>query len=104
MAVMKTRKVVDETHAVPDRNGGGILKRLVWVDEKTGQVSKYSLVYINHMIYALDNGRVVGFDNNHGYHHMHYMGKTTPIDFVSFEHVEEMFEAEFTKIVKGMNK
>lgn len=56
MAEIKNRKVVDETHAVPDRKGGGILKRLVWVDEKTGLVSKYSLVYVNHMIHALDNG------------------------------------------------
>lgn len=101
MAEIKNRKVVDETHAVPDRKGGGILNRLVWIDVKTGLVSKYSLVYVNHMIHALDNGRVLGFDNNHGYHHMHYMGKTTPIDFVSFERVEEMFEAEFKKIVKG---
>lgn len=104
MAVSKTKKTVDETHTLPNRMGGGILKRLVWVDEKTGIVTKYSLVYINQLLYALDNGRVLGYDNDHGYHHKHFMGEITPIEFKGFEAVEELFEAEFKEITKGLKK
>ena len=31
----------------------------------------YSLAYIDLAICAKDNGRVLGFDNNPGYHHLH---------------------------------
>lgn len=43
----------------------------------------------------LDNGRVVGFDNQHGYHHRHFMGKTESIEFVSFEELENQFDQEW---------
>jgi hypothetical protein len=43
----------------------------------------------------LDNGRVVGYDNAHGYHHRHLMGHVAPIEFVSYEDVEERFELDY---------
>ena len=104
MSKTKTIKVFDETHHLPKRLGGGILKRLIWVDEKTQKVTKYSLVYINHMLYANDNGRVLGYDNDHGYDHKHYMGTITPTHFKNFEELEETFEAEFNQITEGLKK
>lgn len=104
MSASKTKKVIDDTHVVPPKMGGGILRRLLWVDVKTGKVSKYSLVYINPLIYALDNGRVLGYDNSHDYDHKHYMGKTTPVDFKSFEETEKLFEEEFNKVIKDHTK
>lgn len=28
--------------------------------------------FLNHELYQGDNGRVIGYDNAHGYHHRHY--------------------------------
>jgi hypothetical protein len=39
------------------------------------EVTRYNLAYINHSICHVDNGRVLGFENAHDYHHRHYMGE-----------------------------
>ena len=74
----------------------------VWVDERTGEVTRYNLAYINHSIYGLDNGRVLGYDNAHGYHHRHYMGVVEPIVFRGFEDIEAMFEREWIKLRESL--
>ena len=43
---------------------------------------------------AADNGRVLGYDNSHGYHHRHFLGKVEPVEFESYESIENRFEAE----------
>lgn len=91
---MPERKVVDTTNHVPKKRGNGILRREVWVDE-AGQVTRYNLAYINHRICGVDNGRVVGYDNSHGFHHRHFMGRVEPVEFVSYEDVEERFEVDY---------
>jgi hypothetical protein len=67
----------------------------VWVDDVTGKVTRYNLAYINHNLCGLDNGRVVGYDNAHGYHHRHYKGTVEPIDFTSFEDIEARFQRDW---------
>lgn len=42
-----------------------------------------------------DNGRILGYDNAHGYHHKHIMGKIESVNFVSFSELEERFQTEF---------
>ena len=64
---------------------------------KRGEVVRYNLAYIHHGINRRDNGRVVGYDNAHGKHHRHYMGKVEPVDFVSFEHIEARFEQDWIR-------
>lgn len=91
---MADKKLVDEVHHISRKRGNGQLRREVWVDER-GEVTRYNLAYINHAICAMDNGRVVGYDNQHGYHHRHYLGDIQPIDFVSFEEVEARFEEDW---------
>jgi hypothetical protein len=59
------------------------------------KVTRYSLAYINYNICQVDNGRVLGYDNAHGYHHRHYMGAIEPIKFTSFVQIEELFQQEF---------
>jgi hypothetical protein len=54
-----------------------------------------NLAYINHRVCGVDNGRVVGYDNAHGYHHRHLMGQVEPIEFSSYEDVEERFELDY---------
>jgi hypothetical protein len=92
--IMPDRKIIDESHKISDRRGNGQLRREVWVDEE-GRVTRYNLAYINHGLHQGDNGRVVGYDNQHGYHHRHYFGGVESIDFVSFEDVEGRFEQDW---------
>ena len=47
-----------------------MLRREIWVDGP-GRVVRYNLAYINHLIYAGDHGRVLGYDSTHGCHHRH---------------------------------
>jgi len=65
------------------------------VDETTDQVTRYNLAYINHNLYGLDNGRVVGYDNAHGYHHRHFKGTVEDIDFISFGDIEARFQRDW---------
>lgn len=91
----KTLKlVVDETLTISRKKGNGILRRCIWMDMK-GEIAKYSLAYINGLIFSGDNGRVLGYDNAHGYHHKHYLGKVTPVHIQSFEELEQRFQNEF---------
>lgn len=92
---MAAIKIIDDCHTLPTRRGNGQLRREVWVDESTRQVTRYNLAYINHNLYGLDNGRVVGYDNAHGYHHRHYKGTVEPIDFISFEDIEARFQCDW---------
>ena len=90
-------KIHDERHVITKRRGNGELRREVWVDAKRS-VARYNLAYINHELYRGDNGRVIGYDNAHGYHHRHYFGHVEPVDFVSFEDIEEMFARDWTAL------
>lgn len=93
------RKAVDERFYLSSVKGGGMLRREIWVDRR-GLVARYNLAYINHLIHAGDNGRVLGYDSAHGYHHRHYRGKVTAVRFESFEQIEARFQREWTRLVK----
>ena len=90
-------KIHDESHKIPDKRGNGRLWREVWIDDQ-GRITRYNLAYINHNLHAGDNGRVVGYDNAHGFHHRHYFGAVEAIDFISYEDVEERFELDWTAL------
>ena len=91
---MAETKVSDDSWSLSTKNGNGVLRREVWVDEQ-GKVIRYNLAYINHKIFQSDNGRVVGYDNAHGFHHRHLMGVVEPVKFKSFEDIEERFQADW---------
>jgi len=88
-------KTVDETHKISDKRGNGKLRREIWIDDNTGKVTRYNLAYINHALHSGDHGRVVGYDNAHNSHHRHYFGVVEPIEFVSFEDIEDRFERDW---------
>ncbi len=88
-------KVSDDSWTLSSKNGNGILRREVWID-KQGQVIRYNLAYINHKIFQGDNGRVVGYDNAHGFHHRHYMGIVEAVAFNSFDDIEDRFQADWS--------
>lgn len=91
---MSEVKVSDDSWSLSSKNGNGILRREVWVDER-GRVVRYNLAYINHGIFQGDNGRVVGYDNAHGFHHRHFMGAVEPVKFKSFDDIEKRFQADW---------
>ena len=95
---MAAIKIVDETHKISEKRGNGTLRREIWVDKITRRVTRYNLAYINHSLQAGDNGRVIGYDNAHDGHHRHYFGEVEPMDFVSFEDVEERFEQDWISL------
>src|SRR5215211_2328240 len=92
-------KLIDETFTLSRVRGGGKLRFEIWVDE-TGEVVRYNLAYINHGLCQRDNGRVVGYDNQHGRHHRHYLGGVDEIEFVSFADIEARFEADWTQLAQ----
>ena len=91
---MPDSKLIDEQHVISTKKGNGMLRREVWVDGK-GKITRYNLAYINHQLFKGDNGRVLGFDNAHGYHHRHYYGKVEEVAFTNFEDIEMLFEQEW---------
>ena len=76
-----------------------MLRREIWVD-RAGRVGRYNLAYINHLIHAGDDGRVLGYDSAHGRHHRHYRGKVTTVGFKSFEQIESRFQKEWNRLAK----
>ncbi|HEY1185007.1 MAG TPA: DUF6516 family protein [Bryobacteraceae bacterium] len=97
------RKVVDERLYLSRRKGGGVLRSEIWTDAQ-GTVVRYSLAYVNPLIYAGDHGRVLGYDAAHGTHHRHYMGEVSEVAFDRFERIEARFYREWAALVKGTKR
>ncbi len=93
----KSQKALDEVIKISNKKGNGILKFSVDIDAN-GKLGRYSLTYVNINISNVDNGRILGYDNNHGYHHKHYMGKIEKVDFKSFEDIKNRFENEWREL------
>lgn len=94
-------KLVDRVDRVSRKRGNGVLRREVWIEGKTGAVTRYNLAYINHNIFSGDNGRVLGFDNKHGFHHKHFMGTVEEVTFESYEATEQRFQDEWLTLQGG---
>lgn len=90
-----------ERFELKPKSGGGLLSYEIWgyVDKGKTVVTRYNLACINHAIYQGDNGRVLGFDNAHDYHHRHYIGEIEAVEFVSYEATQERFQQEWLEIV-----
>ena len=99
MPATRPKEMVDDVNAISARRGNGKVRVEAWVD-KTGSVVRYNLAYINHSIFAGDNGRVLGYDSQHGHHHRHYLGVVTEIAFENFEKIEALFEGELQQLLK----
>ena len=97
---IKFNKVVSEQFPINAKRGGGILKIDAWENEN-GEVVKYSLAYINHLVFSGDNGRVIGYDNTHNFHHKHYFGEISEVDdFESYQDLVDRFEKEIKEFIK----
>jgi len=95
----KVTKTVDVAYVLPRPTKGSVLKEEVWQTED-GQVVRYSLAYIHHRACGVDNGRVLGYDNSHNYHHRHFMGSVEPVEFENYESLSKRFYAEVDELRK----
>jgi hypothetical protein len=105
MKAPKTQEIyAPKDVAIPARLGGGVLKERVIRELPSKKVISYALAYINPLIFSGDNGRVLGYDNSHGYSHRHYMGVITPDPFASYGALYDRFEQEWqTLAIKFVN-
>ena len=93
----RLRKIVDEISPVRCAAGRGVIREEVWEDE-TGTVARYDLTFINRFLTRVDNGRVLGYDNSHGYHHRHFKGTGEMTKFVSYEELARRFFDEVDEL------
>ena len=70
----------------------------IMADKKIIDEAHYNLAYIYHNLTQTDNGRVIGYDNQHGYRHRHYFGKVNDVNFSNFEAIEQAFEDDWTQL------
>jgi hypothetical protein len=75
-----------------------MLKERVIREMPSGKVVQYALAYINPQIFSGDNGRVLGYDNSHGFSHKHLMGEMSSEAFPGYESLYDRFEAEWQEI------
>ncbi len=74
-----------------------MIREEVWVNPKD-EVVRYNLAFLLPHLLGIDNGRVLGFDNAHGTHERHYMGKVTPAFFKDYVTTAELFYREVGEI------
>jgi hypothetical protein len=74
-----------------------VLKEEFWQDDR-GNVTRYSLAYIDPELFHGDNGRVLGYDNARGHHHKHLFGEETEYRFTTYTALVRRFEREVAKI------
>ena len=101
------REVRQEVYApmdvrIPRRLGGGVLKERVVRELPSLRVLQYALAYINPKIFSGDNGRVLGYDNAHGFSHKHLMGKISREDFPGYEALYDQFDREWKAIAMAL--
>lgn len=70
-----------------------ILREEVWVNGKN-EVVRYNLAFLLPHLSRLDKGRVLGFDNAHGTHERHCMGKVRPVLFRGYLATAKRFYRE----------
>ena len=102
---IKSTLLEKERHILKTKSGGGQLSYEVWgYEDKNGEtvITRYNLAYINPLIYAKDNGRVLGFDNAHNYHHRHFMGKVEKVEYVSYEDTVDRFQQELDSLINSI--
>ena len=100
MAARRLLKIVDETHEISRRRGNGKLRREIWVDAE-GRIVRFNLAFINREIHSGDNGRVLGYDSQHGVWHRHHLGQVVPVEETRFDEIEARFQAEIGVYLKG---
>ncbi len=94
----KLRKATADTFTLRSASGSkGQVHEEVWVNSKD-EVVKYNLAYINFNLCQIDNGRVLGYDNAHGFHERHLCGVAEKVEFTTYEAKADEFYREVAKL------
>jgi hypothetical protein len=93
---VRLRKDTDDENEFWCGGGVGIVREEVWVNAK-GDVVRYNLAFLLPHLFGHDHGRVLGFDNAHGVHERHYMGKAEPVVFKDYPATAERFYREVSE-------
>jgi hypothetical protein len=88
--------VSTEVNPLKGKRKGALLKEQVWFED--GKVIAYNLAYINQNRCRVDHGRVLGYDNSHGFHHRHFMGKVAAVEYSSYPAQLRRFIAEVQEL------
>lgn len=83
----------------PKGRKSGLIVRVQADFYRSGKLARYSLALIDTRR-GPDNGRVLGYDNAHGYHHRHHEGTVEPVEFESYESTQKQFESEVRKYLE----
>jgi hypothetical protein len=86
------RTTTVEIHRLKGKRKGALLKEQIWFED--GEVVAYNLAYTNLRRCSRDNGRVLGYDNSHDYHHRHFMGEVEAVEFTTYVALVERFIGE----------
>jgi hypothetical protein len=89
----RTRKDLDDESIFLCAGSSGILREEVWVDDD-GNVVRYNLALILPHLFSKDNGRVLGYDNAHGFHERHFMGEVQVASFNTYRATARRFYRE----------
>jgi hypothetical protein len=98
------RKVVDETNVLDCKCGVEMVIREEVFQDFFDRTVKYNLAFIHFPLCRKDNGRVLGYDNAHGFHERHYMGEAEKTEFVSYEDTLEQFLDEVQALRRNHEK
>jgi hypothetical protein len=88
------RKETDYETRFRCAGGIGILREEVWVSDGAGEVVQYNLALLLPHLFQADNGRALGFDNAHGVHERHCMGRVRPFIFHGYLATAQRFYRE----------
>jgi hypothetical protein len=91
----RTASAINISYLTGKRRGAIVKEEIV---QRGTEVVKYSLAYINPRVCAVDNGRVLGYDNSHGRHHRHYKGQVSSVKFPGYEELLERFRQEVLEL------
>jgi len=93
----RPRKVTDYETAFACAGGIGILREEVWMDGD-GRVVRYNLAFVVPHLTGVDHGRILGYDNAHGRHERHFLGKVEMVEYKSFPATARRFYQEVRAI------
>ena len=90
---VRLRKDTDYETAFRCAGGASILREEVWVND-IDEIVRYNFAFFLTHLSRVDKGRVLGFDNAHGFHERHFMGKAGPFEFKDYAATARRFYRE----------
>ena len=94
---IRLKKIIDAETPVRCSIGYGFIREEVWQD-RSGKVVRFNLAFINPFLFTKDNGRVLGYDNAHGYLHRHFAGEMQAVEPAVYNELRDRFIEEVAQL------